>query len=170
MLRQINMDGQKRWNWPAMNEDLLDDRLRIIKPLLPANDWVDSRLSKGDYLIRIDWKLENDPRRQNIATIHPTMVSTVCLFLLFWSFRLYCLELQALLPPSPFAVQFLCPFACVLAHDISFVGFSCFIGWSNNKQQPLSWSMSIMPCFCRCLLPDSIRLLPGLRRVCPTLY
>jgi hypothetical protein len=66
-----------------MNEDLLDDRLRIIKPLLPANDWVDSRLSKGDYLIRIDWKLENDPRRQNIATIHPTMVSTVCLFLLF---------------------------------------------------------------------------------------
>jgi len=48
-----------------MNEDLLDYWLRIIKPLLPANAWVDSRLSKGDYLIRIDWKLENGPNRQN---------------------------------------------------------------------------------------------------------
>ena len=48
-----------------MNEDLLDYWLRIIKPLLPANAWVDSRLSRGDYLIKIDWKLENDPHRQN---------------------------------------------------------------------------------------------------------
>jgi hypothetical protein len=48
-----------------MNEDLLDYWIRIIKPILPANAWVDSRLSKGDYVIRIDWKLENDPQRQN---------------------------------------------------------------------------------------------------------
>jgi len=48
-----------------MNEDLLDYWLRIIKPLLPANAWVDSRLSRGDYLIQIDWKLENDPHQQN---------------------------------------------------------------------------------------------------------
>ena len=48
-----------------MNEDLLDYWLRIIKPLLPMNAWVDSRLSGGDYLIQIDWKLENDPHRQN---------------------------------------------------------------------------------------------------------
>jgi hypothetical protein len=48
-----------------MNEDLLDYWLRIIKPLLPMNAWVDSRLSKGDYLIQIDWKLENGPYQQN---------------------------------------------------------------------------------------------------------
>jgi hypothetical protein len=48
-----------------MNEDLLDYWLRIIKPLLPANAWIDSRLSGGDYLIRIDWKLEYDTHRQN---------------------------------------------------------------------------------------------------------
>jgi hypothetical protein len=48
-----------------MNEDLLDYWLRIIKPLLPTNAWVDSRLSRGDYLIQIDWKLENDTHQQN---------------------------------------------------------------------------------------------------------
>jgi hypothetical protein len=48
-----------------MNEDLLDYWLRIIKPLLPMNAWIDSRLSRGDYLIKIDWKLENDPHQQN---------------------------------------------------------------------------------------------------------
>lgn len=48
-----------------MNEDLLDYWLRIIKQLLPMNAWVDSRLSRGDYLIQIDWKLENDPHQQN---------------------------------------------------------------------------------------------------------
>ena len=48
-----------------MNEDLLDYWLRIIKPLLPTNAWVDSRIFRGDYLIQIDWKLENDLNRQN---------------------------------------------------------------------------------------------------------
>jgi hypothetical protein len=48
-----------------MNEDLLDYWLRIIKPLLPMNAWVDSRLSGGGYLIKIDWKLENDPQKHN---------------------------------------------------------------------------------------------------------
>ncbi len=44
-----------------MNEDLLDYWIRIIKPLLPANAWVASRLSGGDYIILIDWKLVSDP-------------------------------------------------------------------------------------------------------------
>jgi hypothetical protein len=48
-----------------MTEDLLDHWIRIIKPLFPRNAWVASRLSGGDYLIQIDWKLENDPHRQN---------------------------------------------------------------------------------------------------------
>ena len=46
-----------------MTEDLLDYWLGIIKPLFPTNAWVASRLSGGDYLINIDWKLNNDPRR-----------------------------------------------------------------------------------------------------------
>jgi len=45
-----------------MTEDLLDYWLRIIKPFFPANAWVVSRFSGSDYLIQIDWKLENDPR------------------------------------------------------------------------------------------------------------
>lgn len=155
--RALSDTKMKQWISQRYNDFRLDQDVNIPNSAFP-------------YRWRISKEMLSWSEGQNIATIHPIMVSTVCLFLLFWSFRLYCLELQALLPPSPFAVQFLCPFACVLAHDISFVGFSCFIGWSNNKQQPLSWSMSIMPCFCRCLLPDSIRLLPGLRRVCPTLY
>jgi len=48
-----------------MNEDLLDYWLRIIKPFLPTNTWVASRLSGGDYIIEIDWKLANDPHQQN---------------------------------------------------------------------------------------------------------
>jgi hypothetical protein len=48
-----------------MTEDLLDYWLRIITPLFPANAWISSRLSGSDYLIQIDWKLENDPHRQN---------------------------------------------------------------------------------------------------------
>jgi hypothetical protein len=47
-----------------MTEDLLDYWLRIIKPLFPANAWVASQLSKGDHLIQIDWKLENDPHQR----------------------------------------------------------------------------------------------------------
>jgi len=37
-----------------MNEYLLDYRLRITKLLLPANARVDSRLSGGNYLIKLD--------------------------------------------------------------------------------------------------------------------
>lgn len=48
-----------------MTEDLLDYWLRIIKPLFPANAWIVSRLSGGDHLIQIDWKLENNPHQQN---------------------------------------------------------------------------------------------------------
>jgi len=48
-----------------MTEDLLDYWLRIIKPLLPTNAWVASRLSHGDYLIQIDWKIENDIHQSN---------------------------------------------------------------------------------------------------------
>jgi hypothetical protein len=46
-----------------MTEDLLDYWLRIIKPLFPTNAWIASRLSGGDHLIQIDWKLENDPHQ-----------------------------------------------------------------------------------------------------------
>ncbi|MGV8058526.1 MAG: hypothetical protein AB2L12_10950 [Smithellaceae bacterium] len=48
-----------------MTEDLLDHWIRIIKPLFPTNAWIASRLSGSDYLIQIDWKLENDPDRQS---------------------------------------------------------------------------------------------------------
>lgn len=46
-----------------MTEDLLDYWLRIITPLFPTNAWIVSRLSKGDHVIEIDWKLENDPHQ-----------------------------------------------------------------------------------------------------------
>jgi hypothetical protein len=48
-----------------MTEDLLDHWLRIIKPLLPTNAWVAPRLSGGDYIVTIDWKLENNPLQPN---------------------------------------------------------------------------------------------------------
>jgi hypothetical protein len=44
-----------------MTEDLLDYWLRIIKPLFPQNAWIVARLSEGDHVIQIDWRLENDP-------------------------------------------------------------------------------------------------------------
>jgi hypothetical protein len=46
-----------------MTEDLLDYWLRIIKPLFPTNAWFAARLSDGDHLIQIDWKLENNPQQ-----------------------------------------------------------------------------------------------------------
>jgi len=46
-----------------MTEDLLDYWLRIITPLFPANAWIASRLSDGDHLIQIDWRLDNDPHQ-----------------------------------------------------------------------------------------------------------
>jgi len=48
-----------------MNEDLLDYWLRIITPLFPSNAWITARLSDGDHVILIDWRLENDPRQPN---------------------------------------------------------------------------------------------------------
>ncbi len=48
-----------------MTKDLLDHWICIIKPLFPTNAWVGSRLSGNDYLIQIDWKLENGPHGQN---------------------------------------------------------------------------------------------------------
>jgi len=59
------MGGLKRRRSSAMSEDLLDYWLRIIKPLLPKNAWIASQLSGGDYLIKIDWKLESDPHEPN---------------------------------------------------------------------------------------------------------
>lgn len=51
-----------------MTEDLLDYWLRIIKPLFPANAWIESKLSGSGHLIQIDWKLENDPHRRNMRS------------------------------------------------------------------------------------------------------
>jgi hypothetical protein len=48
-----------------MTEDLLDYWVRLIKPLFPMNAWIVSRLSDDDYLIQVDWNLENEPRRPN---------------------------------------------------------------------------------------------------------
>jgi len=48
-----------------MTEDLLDYWLRIITPLFPTNAWIVSRLSDGDHLIQIDWRLGNDPHQPN---------------------------------------------------------------------------------------------------------
>lgn len=48
-----------------MTEDLLDYWLRIITPYFPTNAWIASRLSEGDHVIEIDWRLENDPHRPN---------------------------------------------------------------------------------------------------------
>ena len=43
-----------------MNEDLLDYLVRMMRPLFPMNAWIVSGISGGDYIIQIDWKLEND--------------------------------------------------------------------------------------------------------------
>ena len=43
-----------------MAEDLLDYWVRLIKTIFPANAWINSRFSNNDYLIQIDWKLQND--------------------------------------------------------------------------------------------------------------
>ncbi len=48
-----------------MSEDLLDYWLRIISPIFPANAWIASSLSRGDYLIQIDWKIEDEPHKRN---------------------------------------------------------------------------------------------------------
>jgi hypothetical protein len=48
-----------------MNEDLLDYLVRIMRPLFPMNACIVSGISGGDYIIQIDWKLENNLHQQN---------------------------------------------------------------------------------------------------------
>ena len=48
-----------------MAEDILDYWVRLIKAVFPANAWIASRFHNVDYLIQIDWKLENDPKNPN---------------------------------------------------------------------------------------------------------
>jgi hypothetical protein len=55
------------WLWNcglggAMAEDLLDYWVRLIKPIFPANAWINSRFLNDGHLIQIDWKLADDPR------------------------------------------------------------------------------------------------------------
>jgi hypothetical protein len=44
-----------------MTEDLLDYRVRLIKPFFPTNAWIVTRYSGDDPIIEIDWKLDDDP-------------------------------------------------------------------------------------------------------------
>ncbi|MDQ5988184.1 MAG: hypothetical protein CSYNP_03940 [Syntrophus sp. SKADARSKE-3] len=48
-----------------MAGDLLDYWVRLIKTIFPANAWIDSRFYNNNYLIQIDWRLENDPEHPN---------------------------------------------------------------------------------------------------------
>ena len=48
-----------------MNEDLLDYLVRIMRPLFPMNACIVSGISGGDYIVQIDWKLENNLNHQN---------------------------------------------------------------------------------------------------------
>jgi len=48
-----------------MNEDLLDYLVRMIRPLFPMNACVVAGISGGDYIIQIDWKLENNSPQLN---------------------------------------------------------------------------------------------------------
>jgi uncharacterized protein (DUF2344 family) len=47
-----------------MAEDLLDYWVRHIKTIFPANAWINSLLSNNDYLIQIEWKLQEDLENQ----------------------------------------------------------------------------------------------------------
>ncbi len=48
-----------------MNEDLLDYLVNLMRPLFPTNAWIASGISGGDYIIQIDWNLENGFRHQS---------------------------------------------------------------------------------------------------------
>jgi len=48
-----------------MNEDLLDYLVRMVRPLFPGNACIVSGISGGDYIIQVDWKLENNLDNQN---------------------------------------------------------------------------------------------------------
>jgi hypothetical protein len=56
-----------------MAEDLLDRWVRLIKKIFPANAWINSLFSNDDYLIQINWKLqngsENPTKRSKIVII-----------------------------------------------------------------------------------------------------
>ncbi|MBM4271180.1 MAG: hypothetical protein FJ139_03340 [Deltaproteobacteria bacterium] len=43
-----------------MTEDMLDYWLRIMTPIFPENAWIVSHFSNGNYVIQIDWRLENN--------------------------------------------------------------------------------------------------------------
>ena len=43
-----------------MAENMLDCWVRLIKAISPANALIHSRFSNNDYLIQINWKLQND--------------------------------------------------------------------------------------------------------------
>ena len=48
-----------------MNEDLLDYLVRMVRPIFPMNACIVSGISEGDYIMQIDWKLENALHRKN---------------------------------------------------------------------------------------------------------
>ena len=48
-----------------MNEDLLDYLVRMMRPQFPMNACIVSGISGGDYIIQIDWKLENNLHHPN---------------------------------------------------------------------------------------------------------
>jgi hypothetical protein len=48
-----------------MAEDLLDHWVKMIRPIFPTNAWIISELSKEDYIIQIDWNIDNDAKRGN---------------------------------------------------------------------------------------------------------
>lgn len=48
-----------------MNEDLLDYFVRMMRPLFPMNACIVSSISGGDYIIQIDWKLEDNLHDSN---------------------------------------------------------------------------------------------------------
>jgi hypothetical protein len=46
-----------------MAEDLLDQWVKIIRPIFPSNAWIVSELSREDYIILIDWNIENNEKQ-----------------------------------------------------------------------------------------------------------
>jgi hypothetical protein len=51
-----------------MNEDLLDYMVRMMRPVFPQNAWIASGVSGGDYIIEIDWKLEDNVHCPNMRS------------------------------------------------------------------------------------------------------
>ncbi len=72
MFELTNPDGTRKlrlsdWNnlpkGKNVAEDLLDQWVRLITPIFPPNAWIVSQFSHDDYIIQIDWKLGDDPKR-----------------------------------------------------------------------------------------------------------